>query len=106
MHDTAMLSGTKFAELYGKEGMPVIDIGGMDVNGSLRSSFEKLNMKYTCVDLENGRGVDIVVPPGDLPFPDESFDLVVSTSCFEHDPCFWMTFREMCRIVKKLVIYI
>jgi SAM-dependent methyltransferase len=40
--------------------------------------------------------------PGDLfPFPDESFDLIVSTSCFEHDPCFWMTFREMARVIKK-----
>ena len=40
--------------------------------------------------------------PGDpFPFPDESFDLIVSTSCFEHDPCFWMTFREMGRIIKK-----
>lgn len=40
-------------------------------------------------------------PGGSFSFPDESFDLIVSTSCFEHDPCFWMTFREMCRVVKK-----
>jgi len=41
------------------------------------------------------------VPPGEkLPFEDGSVDLIVSTSCFEHDPCFWLTFREMTRIIK------
>jgi len=39
--------------------------------------------------------------PGDkLPFDTESIDNVISTSCFEHDPCFWITFKEMCRITK------
>lgn len=33
-------------------------------------------------------------------FENGSIDIVISTSCFEHDPCFWMTFREMARIVK------
>jgi SAM-dependent methyltransferase len=45
--------------------------------------------------------VDIVVKPGDkLPFDNGSIDLIVSTSCFEHDPCFWITFKEMTRIIK------
>jgi SAM-dependent methyltransferase len=59
-------------------------------------------MSYTCLDIEAHSSVDVVMKPGDtFPFPDESFDLIISTSCFEHDPCFWMTFREMCRVVKK-----
>lgn len=51
--------------------------------------------------MEKDPSVDIIVEPGEkLPFEDESVDLIVSTFCFEHDPCFWMTFKEMCRIVK------
>jgi SAM-dependent methyltransferase len=51
--------------------------------------------------MEDHPSVDCVVKPGDnLPFDDASFDLIVSTSCFEHDPCFWLTFKEMSRIIK------
>ncbi|ARF12378.1 methyltransferase [Klosneuvirus KNV1] len=101
MHDSSLIAGKLFAELYGKSGMTVVDVGGRDVNGSLRSFFVERGMKYICVDMETHPSVDVVVPPGEkLPFDDSSIDLIVSTSCFEHDPCFWLTFKEMCRIVK------
>lgn len=102
MHETAMESGTAFAKAYGGPGKTVVDIGGQNVNGSLRSSFESRGMKFICIDMVQHPSVDIVIPPGEkLPFEDGSVDLIVSTSCFEHDPCFWITFREMCRIIKK-----
>jgi SAM-dependent methyltransferase len=101
MHDTALIAGASFAKLYGKAGNTVVDVGGQDVNGSLRKFFEDMGIKYICVDIVAHPSVDIVVKPGEkLPFETGSIDLIVSTSCFEHDPCFWMTFKEMCRIVK------
>jgi hypothetical protein len=72
MHHTALKSSESFSASYGIPNGLVIDIGGRNVNGSLRSTFE-----------------------------DGSVDLIVSTSCFEHDPCFWMTFKEMTRIIKQ-----
>ncbi len=101
MHDTALIVGKIFSEVYGSPTSTVIDLGGMDVNGSLRTFFETNNMKYISVDLEPHPSVDIVVKPYEkLPFETGSIDIVVSTSCFEHDPCFWITFKELCRIVK------
>lgn len=101
MHDTALIAGKLFAKKYGSQGKIVVDIGGKNVNGSLRGYFEKMGMKYISVDIEPHSSVDIVVEPGKkLPFDNASIDLIVSTSCFEHDPCFWITFREMTRIVK------
>ena len=101
MHDTALSAGRLFAQLYGGSGKTVVDVGGQDVNGSLRESFERLGMKYICVDIVAHPSVDIVVAPGSkLPFETASIDLIVSTSCFEHDPCFWLTFKEMARILK------
>lgn len=102
MHDSALLSGALFGKVYGKPGMKVLDVGGQDVNGCLRTPLTVLSkLEYLSVDIEAGSNVDIVVKPGDpLPFPDGTFDLIVSTSCFEHDPCFWITFREMARVVK------
>ena len=102
MHYTTMMSACLFGKIYGSKGMKVLDVGGQDVNGSLRQVFmQMLEINYTSMDIEEHPSVDVVIKPGaDFPFPDESFDLIVSTSCFEHDPCFWLTFREMCRIIK------
>ena len=101
MHFTSLKSGQAFANTYGSNSALVIDIGGRNVNGSLRSFFEDRGMKFVSVDMEADNSVDIVTPPGEkLPFEDGSVDLIVSTSCFEHDPCFWMTFKEMTRIIK------
>ena len=71
----------------------------MDVNGTLRS-FAPADSEYIGVDLQSGPGVDVVLPnPVWFPFNME-FDLIVSTSCFEHDPMFWVTFKEMIKVLK------
>jgi SAM-dependent methyltransferase len=102
MHTTALASLVLFAKLYGGKGKTVVDVGGSNVNGTARPQYEAEEMKYICIDVAPHPSVDIVVKPGDrYPFEDGSIDLVISSSCFEHDPCFWMTFKEMCRIVKK-----
>ena len=101
MHETSFRSGQSFLESYGKKHDLVVDIGGKDVNGSLRQIAIKLEMGYVCVDIEHDISVNIIVKPTQrLPFEDNSIDLIVSTSCFEHDPCFWLTFKEMTRIIK------
>lgn len=101
MHITASSAGQAFAEVYCNPGETVIDIGGRDVNGSLRPVFESREIRFVCVDIECHASVDIVTMPGDkLPFETGSVDAIVSTSCFEHDPCFWITFKEMCRVCK------
>lgn len=101
MHTTSLISGGAFAISHGFNGALVVDIGGRAVNGSLRHFFEERGMRFICVDMEPDPSVDIVTPPGEkLPFEDGSVDLIVSTSCFEHDPCFWLTFKEMTRILK------
>lgn len=101
MHGTSLISGQSFSETYGGTGKTVVDIGGQDVNGSLRTFFETKGMKFICIDMIEHPSVDIIVKPGEkMPFENSSVDLIVSTSCFEHDPCFWLTFREMTRIIK------
>jgi len=102
MHDTAAISGKLFAKHYGQSNFIVLDIGGYDQYNTLRRYFEELNMKYLCVDMDQQIGVDVVIKPNEkLPFETGSVDLVISSSCFEHDPLFWMTFKEICRVLKK-----
>jgi hypothetical protein len=61
MHYNALKSGESFAEMYGGLNKIVVDIGGLDVNGSLRAICESLRMKYICVDI-------VIKPCDKLPF--------------------------------------
>jgi SAM-dependent methyltransferase len=102
MHDSSLYLGKLIATTYGGEGMKVLDVGGQNVNGSLRPFFEIMKSTYISMDMVAHPSVDVVVPPGtNFPFEDNYFDVIVSTSCFEHDPMFWVTFLEMARVVKQ-----
>lgn len=102
MHDTAMEYGASFFNTYLKNGkdLTIVDVGSQDVNGSLRSVAPP-NNKYVGVDFVEANGVDVVITdPYSLPFDNESVDVVVSSSCFEHSEFFWLLFNETLRILK------
>jgi SAM-dependent methyltransferase len=100
MHISALQAGQKFFDAYWRsEFTGILDIGSFDVNGSLRQ-VSPPDAKYTGIDLGPGKGVDLVLDdPYDFPFPAGSFDMIVSTSCFEHDRLFWLTFLEAARVL-------
>lgn len=101
MHTSALLAGKLFFEIYWRrEFQRVLDVGSQDVNGTLRS-VKPEGAIYLGVDMAPGVGVDVVLKdPHQLPLADGSFDVVVSTSCLEHDPLFWLSVAEMFRVVK------
>ena len=98
MHDTALEIGKAFFDIYWHPSFgSILDVGSKDVNGSLRSIAPK-NSIYVGMDQESGKGVDVI--SNRFPFKDESFDCIISSSCFEHDPMFWVTFIGCCRVLK------
>src|SRR5579859_5779437 len=100
MHDTAYEIGRVFFQIYVDAYAQVLEIGSQNVNGSLRD-FAPVYGEYVGVDIVDGPGVDIVLDDsGGLPFPNDRFDAVIASSCFEHDQMFWLTFLEMTRVVK------
>jgi SAM-dependent methyltransferase len=102
MHDTAAAFGAAFFRCYADaiEGACILEVGAGDVNGALRGC-APLGSRYTGIDLAAGPGIDIVLnDPYSYPFDSASFDVVVSSSCLEHDPMFWLSFNEMCRVVR------
>lgn len=42
----------------------------------------------------------VIDDPHVYPWPENHIDVIVSTSCLEHDDLFWVTFKEMVRVVK------
>lgn len=105
VHLTAMSNCKAFFDVYApgfKNGpnMRILEIGSQDVNGSLRE-MAPLGCSYVGVDFVEGKGVDVVLDdPYALPFDDASFDMVVSSSCFEHSEMFWLVFLEILRVLK------
>ncbi|MFW2446062.1 MAG: methyltransferase domain-containing protein [Qipengyuania pacifica] len=100
MHDTALKIGRAAIEIYANGNSPILEVGSLDVNGSLRQ-FAPDGTSYVGVDLVPGKSVDIVVEAGKaLPFKDEAFDLILASSVFEHDPAFWQTFLELARLLR------
>jgi SAM-dependent methyltransferase len=102
MHWSVKRTFNLFIEQYldSEEKISVLEIGSANVNGGLRDQALP-NMNWVGVDLEFGPGVDYIVKVGQsLPFPNDSFDLVVASSVFEHDIQFWNTYLEMARVLK------
>lgn len=83
----------------------IVEMGSLDINGSVRYFFE--NCVYIGVDVANGPGVDVVSLGHEYDMPDNSFDVAISCECFEHDPHHIETFKNMLRLVKPkgLVIF-
>lgn len=80
-------------------GKDILEVGSMDLNGSVRSLFPE-NSKYVGIDLEEGKGVDLVMNSHSLEFFDESFDVVLCLEVLEHDDSFWETMAEMGRVLR------
>lgn len=102
MHDTAFGNAAYFYDKYCKyniENKIVLDIGSYDVNGTLKPIFLQAK-QYIGLDQCKGKNVDIVAASHNIPLEDNSIDIIVSSSCFEHDTMFWITFKEMCRLIK------
>ena len=104
MHQTAMNNCKSFFDTYSKafasdSRTTVVEIGSQDVNGSLRQVCPKA-FNYIGVDFQAAKGVDIVLDdPYALPFENDSVDIVLSSSCFEHSEMFWLVFLEILRVL-------
>lgn len=81
----------------------VLEIGSLDINGSIRQFFD--SCEYVGVDLGAGKGVDLIAYGEDLDFPDNWFDVVASCECFEHNENWEETFKNMIRMSKGLVFF-
>lgn len=83
----------------------VIEMGSLNINGSVRTHFE--NCIHIGVDVAPGPCVDVVCLGHEYDMPNNSFDVAISCECFEHDPHHLKTFANMLRLVKAggLIIF-
>jgi SAM-dependent methyltransferase len=91
MHSSSMYEMQRFRDTCVKhtaEGpLEVLDVGGMNMNGSYRSLFPASEgFHYRSLDISPGRGVDIVAegPYSWVSVESASVDVLVSGQCLEH----------------------
>jgi SAM-dependent methyltransferase len=77
----------------------VLEVGSLDINGTVRDFFT--NCHYVGIDVGPGPGVDAVADGSTVNFPANQFDTSVSAECFEHNPSWAQTFSNMRRMTKK-----
>jgi SAM-dependent methyltransferase len=99
MHDSVMQWVGEKAREFDFAGKKILEVGSRDVNGSVRPFFAHA-ASYTGVDFLAGAGVDVLGNAHALAFADETFDAVVSTEMLEHDDKFWLSAREMGRVLR------
>uniref|UniRef100_A0A6C0JDT6 Methyltransferase type 11 domain-containing protein n=1 Tax=viral metagenome TaxID=1070528 RepID=A0A6C0JDT6_9ZZZZ len=76
----------------------VLDVGSGDINGNNKNLFE--NCEYDGNDVIPAHNVTIVSKTKDLPFHDNTFDTILSTECFEHDPEYKESFLKIYDMLK------
>lgn len=79
-------------------GKKVLDVGAGDINGNNRFLFD--DCEYDGNDVVAAPNVTVVARTKDLPFADATFDTIISTECFEHDPEYADSFRTILRLLK------
>lgn len=87
MHDSVMTFGRSVLAAADIRGKRVVEVGSMNVNGSLRGYVESLGpSSYVGVDFAAGPGVDVLCDAIALKkrFGKDAFDVVISTEMLEH----------------------
>lgn len=81
----------------------VLEVGSLDINGSIRHHFE--NCDYVGIDLGEGNGVDIISPVHEFN-SDVFYDVVVSTEMLEHDKYWAVSLFSMYEKLKSGGLFI
>ena len=76
----------------------VLDVGSGDINGNNRFLFE--DCEYHGNDVVAAKNVTIVCKTADLPLEENSFDTIISTECFEHDPQYKESLQKIYSLLK------
>lgn len=79
-------------------GRRVLDVGSGDINGNNRVLFT--DCKYDGNDLVPANNVTLVCKTSQLPIPENTFDTIISTECFEHDPEWQDSLRKIVQVLK------
>jgi SAM-dependent methyltransferase len=80
------------------ESKKVLEIGSLNINGSVRRFYN--NCEYTGIDVAAGPDVDIVSNGENYYEKANTYDVIISCECMEHNPMYEKTWLNMLRLLK------
>lgn len=92
----------KIREQYKFNAGNVLDIGSLNVNGSVREFFSDA-YGYLGIDFRDGKDVDMVMNAHEMidVFDQGQFDTVICLDMLEHDDKFWLTLEGINHVLKE-----
>ena len=81
----------------GRSHLRVLEIGSLNINGTVRDYIQPFAEKYIGIDMQEGPGVDIVHDAAKFTKPN-FFDVVVCAEVFEHTQNGKLLLRNLIRI--------
>ena len=108
MHPSSRINMQRARDLLGsrlENGINILDVGGRDINPnqdrSYREMFKNVVNEYYIADIQEGANVThVMTGEYELPFDDDSIDLVVSGQTLEHVKNPFRLTIEMARVLK------
>ncbi len=76
----------------------VLDVGSLDINGNNRYLFD--NCDYIGIDIAEGKNVNYTTLCHEYTAADQSFDVIISNDCFEHDMFWDKSLQNIVRMLK------
>lgn len=76
----------------------VLEIGSLNINGSIRQFFDQC--EYTGIDVSEGKDVDRVIKGEDMDGNAESYDAIATCEMMEHNQKWEATWLNMIRLMK------
>lgn len=89
--------------LGNKPGMRILEVGGREVCGVKNARQKFADAEYVSFDYYAGANVDVVGDAHKLSSyfrPDEKFDVIYSSACFEHFAMPWRVVTEMAKLLR------
>jgi SAM-dependent methyltransferase len=88
---------TEFPKYF--ENIKVLEVGSLNINGTVRDHFT--DCTFVGVDVDEGPGVDLTCGGQDVDHPDNTYDTTCSCNCFEHNPYYRETIQNCVRLLKS-----
>lgn len=107
MHQASMKIMQQFVNNYLNidDELVIYDVGAQSVSGKdrcYRRLFENVSWEYCGIDVIAGDNVDHVIDKEyEWDIENDSCDVLISGQCLEHVEYFWLTIKEMARVLRS-----
>lgn len=106
MHQSSLDKMNYFVSTYLRDkrscDLKIFDLGSANIGGTYKDFFNSEHWEYIGLDIDQGENINVVLsnPYNWRELESESADVFISGQTFEHIEFFWITIKEIARVLK------